>query len=208
MPYYGLNGLDQRLEKYLDFDCGIFFEAGANDGITQSNTRYFEESRGWRGILVEPIPNTFLACSLNRPNAYCHWGALSSGDSQYVDLTYCGLMTTTDGAFLSPEDVLRHIESGVQFLGGNRPHRFTAPSFTIEHVCTKYRFLGSQIDLMVIDIEGYEIKALKGLGSVRPRFILVETRYPDQVSQILCPLGYSRIDQMSVHDYLYLYKGD
>ena len=47
-----LDGLDAKLEQHLDFDGGFFVEAGANDGLTQSNTYYFERWRGWRGLLV------------------------------------------------------------------------------------------------------------------------------------------------------------
>ena len=35
---FGLNNLDIKLEKYVDSDKGFFIEAGANDGIKQSNT--------------------------------------------------------------------------------------------------------------------------------------------------------------------------
>lgn len=50
-----LNGLDEKLAPYLNFKGGIFIEAGANNGIRQSNTYYLEAVRGWKGILVEPV---------------------------------------------------------------------------------------------------------------------------------------------------------
>lgn len=47
-----------KLEKYLDFNNGYFVELGANDGVNQSNTLYFESFRGWHGVLIEPyLPN-------------------------------------------------------------------------------------------------------------------------------------------------------
>ena len=39
----GLNGLDDKLEKYLDYTNGFFIEAGGNDGFLQSNTYYLEK---------------------------------------------------------------------------------------------------------------------------------------------------------------------
>jgi hypothetical protein len=51
-----LHGMDARLEELLPEDGGTFVEAGAHDGFTQSNTYYFERFRGWRGVLVEAVP--------------------------------------------------------------------------------------------------------------------------------------------------------
>ena len=51
-----LHGMDARLEALLDRDGGVFLEAGAHDGYTQSNTYYLERFRGWTGVLVEAVP--------------------------------------------------------------------------------------------------------------------------------------------------------
>ena len=63
--YFGVNLLDKKLEKYLNYDNGFFIELGANDGKTQSNTLYFERYRNWNGILIEPSPNNYLKCLKN-----------------------------------------------------------------------------------------------------------------------------------------------
>ena len=41
-PYTGLDGLDKKLIAYLPQGVGYFIEAGANDGVRQSNTHYLE----------------------------------------------------------------------------------------------------------------------------------------------------------------------
>ena len=40
--YISINGLDRSIETYLPKNDGFFVELGANDGINQSNTYYFE----------------------------------------------------------------------------------------------------------------------------------------------------------------------
>jgi hypothetical protein len=38
---------------------GFVVEAGANDGLTISNSLYFELKHNWTGLLVEPDPIAF-----------------------------------------------------------------------------------------------------------------------------------------------------
>ena len=64
--YFGLNNLDEKLEKYLNFDNGYFVELGANNGVNQSNTLYYEKYKGWKGVLVEPTLHNYLMCRQNR----------------------------------------------------------------------------------------------------------------------------------------------
>ena len=64
-----LDGIDDKLRKYLDFKNGFFIEAGANDGYSRSNTYYLEKKLGWTGLLVEGIPELYVKCVKRRPNS-------------------------------------------------------------------------------------------------------------------------------------------
>src|SRR5260370_35927529 len=109
--YHGLNELDRKLEAHLDFDRGIFVEAGANDGLNQSNTLYFETCRRWRGLLVEPIPALAERCRRNRPRALVECCALVPLDDAGKTLTMvdANLMSLVRGAMKTAEDERRHI---------------------------------------------------------------------------------------------------
>ena len=43
--YKSINNLDKKIESYVNFNNGYFVELGANDGISQSNSYYFEKYR-------------------------------------------------------------------------------------------------------------------------------------------------------------------
>jgi hypothetical protein len=47
---------------------GVFLEVGALDGITYSNTAFFDKYLNWKGVLIEGCPNSSLALKINRPN--------------------------------------------------------------------------------------------------------------------------------------------
>ena len=57
--FNAVNNLDRKLLKYLNFKYGFYIECGANDGIIQSNSWYFDKYKNWKGILIEPIPRLF-----------------------------------------------------------------------------------------------------------------------------------------------------
>ena len=58
--------LDDKLAAYLNFRDAFFVEAGANDGVDHSTTYSLEKRRGWRGLLIEPIPELARRCAANR----------------------------------------------------------------------------------------------------------------------------------------------
>jgi hypothetical protein len=47
-----LGELDKNILKYINYKNGFFIECGANNGIVQSNTLYYERNLEWRGLLV------------------------------------------------------------------------------------------------------------------------------------------------------------
>jgi hypothetical protein len=56
--------VEQRLKGKRN---GFFIECGANDGMFQSNTVYFERKYSWTGLLVEANPRLAkLLLSSNR----------------------------------------------------------------------------------------------------------------------------------------------
>lgn len=204
--YYGYLELDAKVEQFMDFDNGIFFEAGANDGIDQSNTRYFEESRGWRGVLVEPIPAKFEECVKNRPDAAVEWGALTPSDfgNSHVELAFCNLMTITRG-YMDPEKEKYRLDLGEQFIPYSNIFEFQAPALTISGVLDKHQI--NKVDFLSLDIEGFERPALRGLdfSRHRPCFILVEAHEENKITADLSEL-YDYLAKLSHHDVLYKIK--
>lgn len=56
-------------ERYFP-DTGImgtFVECGAFDGLTECSCKFFEETMGWSGYNLEPVPWIFDKLAANRP---------------------------------------------------------------------------------------------------------------------------------------------
>jgi len=172
-----LDALDRKLERYVDRDRGFFVEAGANDGFAQSNTYYFERFRGWRGVLVEGVPELAAECRRNRPAATVVEAALvaTAAPGDTVTMHYSGLMSAVDNALGA--ETATHIERGlaVQQIARSYTVQVRATTLTtlLDEICP-----GQEIDLLSLDVEGFETEVLRGLDLARwtPRFICVEAR--------------------------------
>lgn len=206
--YYGLNELDRKLERHLDFDEGVFVEAGANDGVNQSNTLYFERHRRWRGLLVEPVPELAALCRRNRPKAIVECCALSSFGTAGTQLSmvYTNLTSVVRGAMKSAEEEARHIAAG-SAIQDVTPYELQVVSQPLSALLGRHGM--AHVDLLSLDVEGYELQALKGIDFTRhrPRFILVEARYRAEIDAFLAP-HYTVRNVLSHHDVLYVAKTD
>ena len=201
---FALNELDLKLRKVITFDEGFFVEAGANDGVAQSNTLYFERYAGWRGLLIEPIPALAAHCKINRPACAVENCALIPFGyvSDTIDMHYCNLMSLVKGARGSEEADQAHIKAGLDVQPGVGSYQLTVPARPLSEVLVKHRI--DQIDLLSLDVEGYELEVLHGLDLARhrPRYNVIETARVDKIDAHLLPL-YRRLDMLSCHDYLY-----
>jgi FkbM family methyltransferase len=171
-----LYDMDRKLEQHLPFRGGFFVEAGANDGYQQSNTYYLEKFKGWTGILIEPIPELYRMCLGERPRSKVLNYALvpEAYASETVPMLYGGLMSLVPGAQGSVEADRAHAEAG-NLLGWDRNYDVEVPARTLTSVLAEAG-APPQIDLLSLDVEGYEVDVLAGLDLDRwaPRCILIE----------------------------------
>jgi FkbM family methyltransferase len=206
--YWGLHDLDHQIEKYLNFDSGYFVELGANDGKLASNTFYYEKSRNWRGILIEPAPNLFLLCR-ERRSAENHivCAACVSFDykDEFVKIIYSNSMSVSLNVETDIGDPAAHAELGRQFLRPNETvFAFGAIARTLNSILQEGA-APARIDFLSLDVEGSEIEVLKGVDheAFRFRYMLIECRDIARLSEYLGALRYRMIDKFNAHDYLF-----
>lgn len=176
MTYSHVDCNGEPLENKLDNlfknkECGFFIELGANDGLTQSNTAFFEFSRKWKGILIEPSVIGYESCLKNRQNSKCFNCACVSNDYKndfvYGDFQHNSLMASINGERQSSDMLVKVCAK------------------TLESILDTQDI--SNIDFLSLDTEGYELNILNGLNldKYRPNYMLIEIYNKDYDNIIL-----------------------
>jgi len=198
------NDLDFKLSKYLNFRNGVFIEAGANDGYSQSNTFFLEKGLKWKGLLIEAIPELYNKCKKTRSRSVVIHGGLVSRNykKNKIKIHYANLMSIAEGA-MAPQSMASHIKKGIECQDIEESYIIEVPSLTFKEALKQAGF--SKVDFLSIDLEGYEIQALEGFDfeEIRPKYILIEVQNLETTDSFLSSLEYRRIERMSYHDYLY-----
>ena len=200
--------LDIKLDNLIKKQHGFYIELGANDGLTQSNTAFFEFNRNWTGLLIEPSYNMYLQCIQNRKKSIVKNYACVSND--YTLDTIQGDFT---GSLMSSVDGIRL----------NNTNIVQVHAKTLEKILDEEIDINQQIDLLSLDAEGYELNILKGLNlkKYKPQYMLIEIyNYDfDNIISFLKDNGYilhsnfsnyNSIDNpqwdSSHNDYLFIYN--
>jgi len=200
--------LDRKLSKYLNFRNGFFIEAGANDGYTQSNTYFLERKLGWKGVLVEAIPELCAKCARTRKHAFVCNSALVSPDYRQpsVRMHFANLMSVAEGAMKTADAQEQHIKAGMACQSITATYSVEVPARTLESILDEAR-APAEIDFFSLDVEGYERQVLEGLNIARyrPKFLLVEARFFDEVNNHVAR-WYEVAEKLTHHDYLFRRK--
>jgi len=194
MKFYGQFNppLDRVLfEHFLrDKKGGFYIECGASDGLSENTTKFFEESMGWHGINIEPVPYLFNKLRINRPNA----------------INICTALSDSIGKSTFKQAI--HPKHGWHFGNGSIKHHSSHLQQLINDGCsfeilevpiTTYSMIIAEnhvkhVDLMVLDVEGHELNVINGMSGCNtlPRILCVEHTIAglDLIKPPLTRLGY------------------
>jgi len=185
-------------DKFVDIyfkkkDNGFFLDIGAHDGISFSNSYFFEKERGWSGICIEPNPDVFVLLNKNR-----------------LSRNYKVCISDTEGSVVFRKIVgYSEMLSGIlEFMDQKHIDRINDEcaeyNSTFEDIKVESRNLNAilksdnikHIDYLSIDTEGAESKIIKSidLDEINIEFLTVENNdSSDELRLYLKGKGYECI---------------
>jgi FkbM family methyltransferase len=162
----------------------MFLQIGANDGMTGDPIRHLiarPEVR-WDGVMVEPVAHLFAELSqhhANNPDIKLEQVAI--GETDGIALIYRLNTTSDDSRWLDQLPSLDRttLQRTAAQLGASE-ERIIAENVNclrVETLLTRNRI--SQLDLLVIDTEGWDWRVLRqfDLDRLRPKIILYEHQH-------------------------------
>lgn len=174
-----------------------FADIGGYDGVTGSNTLFFEHHRGWTGLLVEPVAEHHARAALSRRCA-CHCVAVApeEGMAEFLSVTrgftqMSGLARSYDAALLAQ-------------VRANPAHAERVQSVRTRPLSALFEEAGfDRLDFVSLDIEGGELAVLEAFEFARHRVgvwaIENNTGGPD-IGRVMRAAGYKLIEFCGVDE--------
>ena len=167
---------DLFLDRWVfrELEGGQFLDIGAHDGVTYSNTWFFEKHRGWHGVCVEPNPAVFKRLMANRTCTTLNCCVSDiAGSVRFQKIT--GYSEMLSGIVDKYEaDHVQRIRDEMRDQGGSS-EIISVNARTFADVAAEHGL--SEINYLSIDTEGGEYEILRSIDFRRSFVHAISAEY-------------------------------
>ncbi|MFM9970267.1 MAG: FkbM family methyltransferase [Burkholderiales bacterium] len=173
---------------------GIYVDVGAFDPIRYSNTLILHKE-GWRGVNIDPNPETMIRFAASRPLDSNICAAVSNSERRVDYLVYAGAATNR---------IVEPTAEDVKSVLGEAPlRRIAMTTRRLSDILVEATVEEQRIDFLNVDCEGEDLNVLESLDwdRWRPRVVCVEAHGAgnrDAVMKFMVEKNYALVAQMLV----------
>lgn len=142
---------------------GVFVDVGGYDGVTGSNTLFFEQFRGWRGVLVEPVPASLAQAAAVRRCPCLPWAVADSDGLAEMIVVEKGYTQMSGLAQTYDQGILDRVRADPR----HEERRLTVETRRLARIMDEAGIAAA--DFVSLDIEGGEAAVLEGFPFDRIR---------------------------------------
>lgn len=208
MNYYSQYNQDEFLNKeiFKNKERGTFVDIGAHNGISLSNTFFFEKELNWTGLCIEPNPRLYNILCENRSSININGCAWYENDVKIFRLIE-GYSEMLSGILDSYDQ--KHIDRiERECIDKNSKYiDVEVQCYDINKLLIDNKL--KNIDLVSIDTEGSEYEILKCIDYdlINIGVIVVENNYKENnVENFLKSKGYKLYSKIKIDD-IYIKDG-
>jgi len=207
MRYYSQYGQDEFLNKRIfhSKENGFFVDVGAHDGLSFSNTAFFEKHLNWNGICIEPNPEIYQKLCENRKSRNLNLciSNQSGKDIEFLQISghgqmLSGIYSNYDKQHIEKIDKIIEVEGGKKKIIKVKTMKLASILDSVGH----------EIDYCSIDVEGSELNILESINFKKSRINVfsIENNYRDlEIYKFMTKNNYRLLYRINC-DEIYEYK--
>lgn len=197
--YFSQVGQDKAIDDILNKKRnGFFIEVGAYDGVSYSNSLFFERNRNWTGLLIEANPRAYRELLMKDRKAWTTPACISL--SSHVELSVDFLASGADGG-------VGKQKQGEKDASNPYIYMVKANCFPLNVMLDA---IGQKhVDMFSLDVEGSEMKVLESIDWDRVTislFTIEVNKKGREIDDFLTAKGYRKMHLQSSQDAIY-FKG-
>ena len=199
-------GQDYLIDQFIfpSRSNGVFVDVGAHDGVSFSNTYFFESKKAWTGLCIEPNPDVFeqLVKNRNCKKAQVAIGA-RNGTTEFTVATGVDMLSGVSSNLNRRHR--KRMDREIREVDGSK-RVIQIPIVTLQSLLDLNNI--ERIDFLTIDTEGSELDVIRGIdfGRTLITCIVLERNYTSGgVLKFLRTKGFIRLMALS-HDDIYVHK--
>lgn len=192
--YFSQYNQDKFLNEVVFFNKrnGFFIDIGAHDGISFSNSLFFEKFNDWSGICIEPNPSVFSKLVSNRKSI--NLNVCIGSENKKVKFTQIEGYSEMLSGITEKYDV-RHIEriNNTILVKGGEKREIEVDMIRLNDVD---EIKNKKIDFISIDTEGNEFDIISSINFdlLDVKSLVIENNYKDnRIAAYLNSLGFELI---------------
>lgn len=176
LKFYGQKGEDSYLYNlfFKDIRNKVYIELGAMDGKIYSNTKFFEDTLGWTGILIEPNIKLFEKLKENRPVNKLYNNLISNEIKDYNFKYFDALGVSCIEETMPTNHERLYFKSKRPQFANHPQGNIIIKTERLETIIDDSGF--KEIDLLSLDVEGHEYYVLQSINfdKITIHIILIE----------------------------------
>lgn len=196
--FFSQSGQDRVIDRLLGGKRdGVFVDVGGYDGVTGSNTLFFEVFRNWTGILIEPSPTQLELAKAARKCPCLDFAVAGKPDkAQFMEVT-SGYTQMSGFLDSYATDLLVKVR-------GNPQHKEVIHNLTrkkLQSILNKQKL--KKIDYLSLDVEGVEMDILTDFPFEKydiDLFSIENNAQSSDLSQLMKSKGYDLVEFVGVDD--------